>query len=68
MGPVQHSDSIEENSFMGKDNDFIIMPLSVNVFNACTERCDMFVGPCACGAWHHKKDWDDRIQLVVATN
>lgn len=20
--------------------------------NACTDECDMFNGPCACGAWH----------------
>jgi len=22
-------------------------------YNACNEPCDMFVGPCICGAWHH---------------
>lgn len=21
-------------------------------FNACTDPCDMWTGPCACGAWH----------------
>lgn len=21
-------------------------------YNACTEPCDMWTGPCACGAWH----------------
>lgn len=21
-------------------------------FNGCNEPCDMFKGPCACGAWH----------------
>jgi hypothetical protein len=26
-------------------------------YNACTEPCDMFVGPCACGAWHKTSDW-----------
>lgn len=23
-------------------------------YNACTDPCDMFDGPCACGAWHHE--------------
>lgn len=23
-------------------------------FNACTDPCDMFDGPCACGAWHKR--------------
>lgn len=23
-------------------------------WNACTDECDMFDGPCACGAWHHE--------------
>jgi hypothetical protein len=46
-------------------NGFIVMPSIVNVRNACTERCDMFEGPCACGAWHHEKDWPDRIQEIV---
>lgn len=21
-------------------------------YNACTDPCDMWNGPCACGAWH----------------
>lgn len=21
-------------------------------YNACTDACDMWTGPCACGAWH----------------
>jgi len=21
-------------------------------YNACTDPCDMWTGPCACGAWH----------------
>ena len=25
--------------------------------NACSDPCDMLIGPCACGAWHHLKDW-----------
>lgn len=23
--------------------------------NACTDACDMNVGPCACGGWHHNE-------------
>jgi len=27
-------------------------------YNACNEPCDMFVGPCSCGAWHTEdEDW-----------
>ncbi|MFA5344820.1 MAG: hypothetical protein WC315_00900 [Candidatus Omnitrophota bacterium] len=22
-------------------------------YNACNEHCDMLIGPCSCGAWHH---------------
>jgi hypothetical protein len=22
-------------------------------YNACNEPCDMWIGPCCCGAWHH---------------
>lgn len=27
------------------------------VYNACNEPCDVLIGPCACGAWHHLEDW-----------
>lgn len=23
-------------------------------YNACTDPCDMWSGPCACGAWHRE--------------
>lgn len=26
-------------------------------YNACTEPCDMLIGPCACGAWHTPDCW-----------
>ncbi len=26
-------------------------------YNACSDACDMLVGPCACGAWHTLEDW-----------
>lgn len=25
-------------------------------YNACSEPCDMWIGPCVCGAWHHGED------------
>lgn len=28
--------------------------------------CDMIDGPCACGAWHCRKDWLDKIKTVKA--
>jgi hypothetical protein len=31
----------------------------VSLFNACNEKCDMLIGPCACGAWHQPDDWTD---------
>ena len=34
--------------------DVIGMPeeLQGKIFNACSDPCDMLIGPCACGAWH----------------
>jgi len=29
--------------------------------NACTDACDMLIGPCACGAWHHTRDWEGKF-------
>lgn len=26
-------------------------------FNGGSDPCDMLVGPCACGAWHHAGEW-----------
>jgi len=34
-------------------------------WNACTEPCDMLIGPCACGAWHHLHEWPHRIRTAV---
>lgn len=28
------------------------VPVNPIRYNACTDRCDMRDGPCACGAWH----------------
>ncbi len=32
---------------------FIISNGKINRYNACTDSCDMYDGPCACGAWHY---------------
>ncbi len=40
-------------------NDILVMPRlwMGQVYNACTDPCDMLQGPCACGAWHHLEEW-----------
>ena len=40
-------------------NNFMVMPESWigQVYNACTDPCDMLYGPCVCGAWHHLDEW-----------
>lgn len=41
---------------VSKNNDFV--PLSIAFLkNNPHIKCDMFVGPCACGATHTAKDW-----------
>jgi hypothetical protein len=36
------------------ENHFVPWPKDMPPrYNACTDPCDMFTGPCACGAWHH---------------
>lgn len=35
----------------------IVMPKHISIYNACTDRCDMLDGPCACGAWHKIDGW-----------
>lgn len=35
-------------------------------YNGCNEPCDMLIGPCACGAWHHAEDWDDALRYYNA--
>ncbi len=32
---------------------------TLRYFNGNNEPCDMLVGPCACGAWHHAEEWGD---------
>jgi len=40
--------------FAEKSNDLISWPVNEPArYNACTDPCDMWTGPCACGAWHY---------------
>lgn len=39
----------------------IAMPPDIRYHNGCREACDTFSGPCVCGAWHHRDDWDQEI-------
>ena len=41
-----------ENIFLPMPNEWI-----GQYYNACTEPCDMLVGPCVCGASHHIDEW-----------
>lgn len=49
------------------DNGLRAMPEEFlgKFFNACTDACDMLVGPCACGAWHHQEEWPDTLQMEI---
>lgn len=50
------------------NNNLIAMPKKFRdkFHNACTDACDMLVGPCACGAWHHVRDWPEKdIQHMI---
>ena len=38
------------------ESGFIPLPETVEIYNAGT-RCDMALGPCACGAWHELIDY-----------
>lgn len=46
----------------GKNNNGIVpMPDCIVTHNGYNEKCDMAYGPCSCGAWHSRKDWERRI-------
>jgi hypothetical protein len=36
------------------DNGLVAWPddWTLRCYNACSEPCDMLIGPCSCGAWH----------------
>lgn len=38
-------------------NEFVSMPDIFSTYNASTDRCDLLVGPCACGATHSADEW-----------
>jgi hypothetical protein len=46
------------------DNGLASMPTEWlgQFWNACTEPCDMLIGPCACGAWHHLYEWPKDVR------
>ena len=44
----------------------MVMPENVNLYNACTERCDVANGPCACGAWHNAQETMQRLADELA--
>ncbi len=46
------------------DNGMVPVPgdrIGDHFNGGCTEPCDMYIGPCACGAWHHVRDWSDEL-------
>ena len=53
-----------ENRNRSTHNGMIAMPEYVEMHNGTHERCDMLIGPCACGAWHTIECWDEKIGNV----
>lgn len=37
-------------------------------YNGSNEPCDMWVGPCSCGAWHTQDEYDDLIEFLIEPN
>ena len=49
----EHCQTQFERQFDGGRSGFVAWPASEPArHNACTDPCDMWTGPCACGAWH----------------
>ncbi len=46
---------------------FCVLPEGFEFWNGGV-KCDMAVGPCACGAWHNAKDTLGRSFRVVENN
>lgn len=45
------------------------IPIEKRVYyNACTEPCDMYEGPCACGAWHTAEERLEDKKLIRNTS
>ena len=34
-------------------------------YNACTDRCDIINGPCACGSWHKLEEGWVKANIAV---
>lgn len=34
-------------------------------FNGSATPCDVFDGPCSCGAWHKGNDWNEKIRKAA---
>lgn len=47
------------------DPSFRAMPYDIKQYNACTDPCDMLVGPCACGSWHRWDDWPKKMRQFI---
>jgi hypothetical protein len=37
-------------------NGYVLWPKEFPVYNGCNEPCDMWTGPCVCGAFHRDGD------------
>ncbi len=48
LTPKQKEEVLEK----AKTMSFISMPEGITYYNG-GESCDMIIGPCSCGAWHH---------------
>lgn len=53
------------------DNGMIPMPedrIGNHYNGGTTEPCDMYIGPCSCGAWHHVRDWPENVKAELLTS
>ncbi len=53
------------------DNGMVPMPgdrIGDHYNGGTTEPCDMYIGPCSCGAWHHVRDWSECVQAELLTS
>ena len=55
-------------SILVKKSRILFMPEKFFFRNACTERCDIAEGPCACGAWHKLEDWPKEVQECLKSS
>lgn len=43
----------------------IIVPLDINIHNACNDRCDIINFACACGSWHTVEDFEQHLKNLL---